>query len=335
MSINPIRAYQQTLSSALAYYKSGIEDLVHNSNVVFNTVREKGNYRSFDGPEIRHHLQFNKGGVQWATGYDFLENPPVELFNDAVFFPSAVYSPISFSGTQLRANTGDRMIPLMRNYIESATADLVDGLEVAINGNGTSFNGRDMVGLGAALPLVTNTGTYGGISRTVPEWQTTTFDAATDFPTIGTTINSTTIQPMLRRISGLRSRGNRYADLLIMSQEPFDALEASMVAHQRIVNETRLGRVGFSSLEFICGGKRLEAVLASGLNSSMPSNTVYGLESRSLYVYYRDELNFDQLFEGQGQMPINQDAIAQYLGWEGQFVLGNPLFSWRLHDSQA
>ncbi len=333
MAINPIRAYQQTLSSALAYYKSGIEDLVHNSNVVFNTVREKGNYRSFDGPEIRHHLQFNKGGVQWATGYDFLENPPIEMFNDAVFFPSAIYSPISFSGTQLRANTGDRMIPLMRNYIESATQDLVDGLEIAINGNGTSFNGRDMVGLGAALPIVPNVGTYGGIPRNVPEWQTTTYDANSAFPDIGTAINSVTIQPMLRRITGLRSRGNRYADLLVMSQGPFDALEASMVAHQRIVNETRLGKVGFSSLEFIAGGKRLEAVLASGIGSSMPADTVYGLESRSLYVYYRDELNFDQLFEGQGQMPINQDAISQYIGWEGQFVLGNPLFSWRLYDS--
>lgn len=333
MPINPIRAYQQTLSAALAYYKSGIEDLVHNSNVVFNTARERGNYVSFDGPEIRHHLEFAKNGVQWATGYDFLENPPIERFNDAVFFPSTVYSPISFSGSELRANTGDRMIPLMRNYINSATQDLVDGLEVAINGNGTSFNGRDMVGLGAALPIVTNSGTYGGIPRSVTNWQTTTWDADTDFPTIGTQVTSTTIQPMLRAILAARARGNRAADLLVMSSEHFAALEASMVAHQRIVNQTRLGAVGFSALEFIGSGRRADAVLASGLNASMPANTTYGLETRSLYVYYRDELNFDKLFEGDGLMPINQDAIAQFIGWEGQLVIGNPLFSWRFYDS--
>lgn len=333
MPINPVRAYQQTLSAALAYYKPGIEDLVHNSNVVFNTARERGNYRSFDGPEIRHHLEFAKQTPQWATGYDFLENPPIERYNDAVFFPSAIYAPISFSGTELRANTGDRMIPLMRNYIQSATADLVDGLEIAINGNGTAANGRDMVGLGAALPITVNSGTYGGISRTVAEWQTTTWDADTDFPTIGTQVTPTTIQPMIRAIMAKRSRGTRAADLLVMSEEHFNALEASMVAHQRIVNTTRLGQLGFSALEFIAGGKRMDAVLAGGINASMPPNTTYGLESRSLYIYYRDEFNFDKLFDGDGLMPINQDAIAQYIGWEGQFVLGNPLFSWRFYDS--
>lgn len=333
MAINPVRAYQQTLSSALAYYKSGIEDLVHNSNVVFNTVRDRGNYVSFDGPEIRHHLEIDKQAVQWATGYDYLANPPIERFNDAVFQPSTVYVPISFSGTELRANTGDRMIPLMRNYIKSATQDLVDGLEVAVNGNGTSFNGRDMIGFGAALPTVVNSGTYGGIPRSITEWQTTTWDADTDFPTIGTQVDSTTIRPMLSAIMAQRSRGNRAADLLIMSYEHWSALEQSMVAHQRIVNETRLGKLGFAAMEFIGGGKRAEVVLASGLNASMPANTTYGIESRSLYIYYRDELNFDKLFPGDGLMPINQDAIAQYIGWEGQMVLGNPLFSWRFYDS--
>lgn len=333
MAINPVRAYQQTLSATLAYYKPGIEELVYNSNVVFNTVRERGNYRSFDGPEIRHHLQFAKQGTQWATGYDFLENPPIELFNDAVFTPSAIYAPISFTGTEIRANTGDRMINLIRAYVQAATESLNDDLEIAINGNGTAANGRDMVGLGAALPIVTNTGVYGGISRTIPEWQTSTWDAQTDFPTIGTQVTSTTIQPMLREIMGRRMKGNRSADLLVMSQEHFSALEASMVAHQRIVNQTRLGQVGFSALEFIGSGRRADAVLASGIRSSMPANTTYGLESRSLFVYYRDEFNFDRLFEGEGQMPINQDAIAQFIGWEGQFVLGNPQYSWRFYDS--
>lgn len=333
MPINPIRAYQQALSATLAYYKSGIEDLVHNSNVVFQTVRENGNYQSFDGPEIRHHLQFAKGQTQWATGYDFLENPPNELFNDAVFFPSTIYSGVSLTGTQMRANTGDRMIPLLRSYISSASADLVDALEVAINGNGTANNGRDLVGLGAALPIVVNSGTYGGISRTNPQWQTTSWDANSAFPTIGNQVTSTTIQPMYRAILAKRSRGSRHADLFIASEEHYSALEASMVSHQRIVNENRTGRTGFDGLEFIGSGKRAKVVLASGINASMPANTTYGLETRSLYVYYRDEFAFDPLFDGDGQMPINQDALAQFIGWEGQFVLGNPLFSWRLYDS--
>lgn len=326
------RAYRQTLSAALAYRKPGIEDLVSNSNVIWNTIRENGNYRSFEGPEIRHHLQIDKQSAQWMTGYDKLKNPPIELFNDAVFMPSTVVVPISFSGTELRANTGNRLIPLMSSYIDAAENSMRDELEGSMVGDGTGQNGRSLVGLGAAVPIVTNTGTYGGISRSYTIWQTSTFDAQTFATDIGTQVNSVTIRPMLTRILGKRSRGTRAADLLIMSQEHFEALDQSLVAHQRITNE-RLGRLGFSNYEVLFGGKRATAVLASGLNSSMPANTTYGLESRSLYLYYRESLNFDMLFDGDGAMPINQDAVAQYLGWEGQFVLGNPLFSWRLIDS--
>lgn len=333
MAVVTDRAYRQTLSAALAYRKPGIEDLVSNSNVIWNTVRRNGNYRSFDGPEIRHHLQIDKQSAQWYTGYDKLKNPPVELFNDAVFMPATITVPISFSGTELRANTGTRLIPLMSSYIDAAENSMRDELEVAMVGDGSGHNGRSIVGLGGAVPIVNNTGTYGGISRTYPIWQTSTYNANTAFPDIGTNVDSTTIRPMLSRILAQRSRGTRAADLLIMSQEHFEALEQSMVAHQRIVNQTRLGELGFSALEFLGSGKRAEAVLASGLNSSMPANTTYGLESRSLFLYYRESLNFDMLFDGDGAMPINQDAIAQYLAWEGQFVVGNPLFSWRLYDS--
>jgi hypothetical protein len=223
---------------------------------------------------------------------------------------------------------------IMEVAMDGAEISMRDALEVGILSNGTGSNGRQMMGLGAAVPTTTNTGTYGGINRaTNTIWRTTTYDANSAFPTIGTNVDSTTIRPMLSKILAQRSRGNRAADLLIMSEEHFSALEQSMVAHQRIVNETRLGRLGFSALEFIGSGKRAQAVLASGLNTSMPANTTYGLESRSLFLYYHPSRNMDTLFDGDGAMPINQDAIAQFLVWNGQFVLANPLFSWKLIDS--
>ena len=43
--------------------------------------------------------------------------------------------------------------------------------------------------------------------------------------------------------------------------------------------------------------------------------------------------NFDKLFEGEGQMPIDKDAIAQFIGWMGELTMVNPLFNWRLYDS--
>lgn len=334
MAITTDRAYRQTLSASIAYMKQGFEDLVSDNIVLWNVVRENGNYRSFDGPEIRHHLQIDLPQATWATAYDKIRISPVEMFNDAVFRPTAIYGAVSFSGSELRANEGStRRIDLMSNYLEGAAQSMREQLEVGLFSNGTGFNGRQIIGLGAAVPIVTNTGTYGGISRTNAIWQTTTYDINTAFPDIGTQWDSTTIRPILSTILSRRSRGNRSADLLIMSEKPYLALEQSMVAHQRIVNQTRLGQLGFSALEFIGGGKRAEAVLASGLSTSMPAETVFGLESRSLYLYYRDSMNFDEVHDGDGARPINQDAIAQLIGWEGQFVVGNPLFTWRAYDS--
>lgn len=224
----------------------------------------------------------------------------------------------------------------MDEYIESAENSMVDAMEVAIHSDGTADGGRQLVGLGAALPIVTNTGTYGGINRaTYSLWRTTTFDADTDFPTIGTQVDATTIRPMYETILAQRSRGTRGANLLIASKEHYLAYSASLVAHQRITSGGLMGRLGFTSLEFAGAGKRAEVVLASGIGTSMPSNTTYGLESRSLYLYYHPDRNMVPLFDGDGAMPINQDAIAQFLVWNGEFVLGNPLFSWRLIDTDT
>lgn len=335
MAVTTDRQYRQLLSTAMAYRKPGLEDLVSNSDPVWNTIRENGNYRPYSGPEIRVHLLINKQDAQWFTAYDKLKNAPIELVNDAVFTPTNIAVPISFSGTELLANEGaGRVMDIMEVAMDGAEMSMRDALEVGILSDGTGFNGRQMAGLGAAVPTVTNTGTYGGISRATNQiWRTTTYDANSAFPDIGTNVDSTTIRPMLSRILAQRSRGNRAADLLIMSEQHFSALEQSMVAHQRIVNETRLGRLGFSSLEFIGSGKRAQAVLASGLNTSMPANTTFGLDTRSLFIYYHPSRNMDTLFDGDGAMPINQDAWAQYLVWNGQFVNANPLFTWKLYDS--
>ena len=226
------------------------------------------------------------------------------------------------------------MFDIVDGTLEAAENALVDAFDEALHGDGTADGGKAIIGLAGAVPIVPTTGVYGGIDRaTVPMWRTSTFDANSDFPDIGTQVDATTIRPMLSRILSQRSRGNRAADLLIMSEEHYFAYDAATTAIQRIAREGSLGSMGFSAIEYVGGGKRAEIVLASGLNSNMPSNTTYGIETRSLMLRYREGYNFATLFDGDGQMPINQDAIAQFIGWEGELTLTNPLFTWRLYDS--
>ena len=335
MAIVTDRQYRQILSTALAERSSGIEDLVSDSVVLYNVLKDKGRIRPFSGPEIRQTLQFNKQEAQWIRGYDFLANPPIELWNDAVWTPKTVFVPMSLTGQEMRANEGENQIfDIVDNYLEAAERALVDAFDEALHGDGTADGGKAIIGLAGAVPIIEANGVYGGIDRnTVTLWQTTTFDAQTDFSAIGTQVSSTTIRPMLSSIAAKRSRGTRYADLLIMSEEHYFAYDAATVAIQRIAKESRLGSLGFRGLEYVGGGKGAEIVLASGMNTNMPANTTYGIETRSMAIRNRASLNFANLFDGEGQKPINQDAIAQFIGWEGELVLSNPLFTWRLFDS--
>jgi hypothetical protein len=337
MALVTDRQYRQILSTALAERSSSIEDLVSDSNPLYNVLKRKGRFRSFSGPEIRQTLQFNKQDAQWYKGYDFLANPPIELWNDAVWTPKSVVVPVSLTGQEIRANQGANQIhDIVDGTLEAAESALVDEFDNALQGDGTSDGGKALIGLGATVPIVTNTGIYGGISRVdQPLWRTTSYDAQTAFTDIGTQVNSVTIRPILSRILSQRSRNTRAADLLIMSEEHYWAYDAATTAIQRITREDSLASLGFSSIEYVGGGKRAEIVLASGLNNSMPANTTYGIESRSMAIRYREGFNFATLFGEDGQKPINQDAIANFIGWEGELTLTNPLFTWRLFDSNA
>jgi len=336
MAINAVTAYQQVLSMALEERAPAWQDLVSNSNALLAVLRRKGLWEPYSGPRIRETLQIAKQDAQWYSGYDFLDNPPIELFNDAYYTPKMVAVPISLTMEEILNNQGaNQLKPVLKSYMMAAESALEDAMDTAIHSDGTANGGKQLTGLAAAVPIVTNSGTYGGISRTDNAiWRTTTYDVNSAFTSIGTGVSSTTIRPFLNRIMTARSRGRRHADLLLMSPEHYEAYDAATLAIQRLSNgSSELGKLGFSTLEYIGGGKRAEIVLDGGIGSNMPANTTYGLDTDSLRLRYNPSRNFDKLFEGDGQKPLNQDALAQFIGWMGELTMTNPLFNWRMYDS--
>ena len=330
--------YQQILSMALEDRSSGYEDLVSNNNALLLTMRKKGLWQTYSGPRIRQTLQIGKQIAQWYNGYDQLLNPAVDLFNDAYFEPKQVVVPIILSMQEILNNSGDsQLLDVFDQYMEAAERSLEDTLDAALYGDGSANGGKQLTGLATAVPILPATGTYGGIDRTQAAnaiWRTTTYDAHV-FPVagIGTQVNSTTIRPYLNVIMTKQSRARQYADLLLMSPEHYSAYDAATVAIQRQTNETSLGKLGFTALEYIGGGKRAELVLDGGIGSNMPANTTFGINTDSFRLRYHPQRNFDKIFDGEGQMPIDKDAIAQMIGWMGELTQVNPLFNWRFYDS--
>lgn len=326
--------YRQVLSTALAYRKEGIQDLVFNSNPVSAVLRENGRFKSFTGPEIRVSLMIDKLTGQWIAGYDKFDIQAKELVNDAVFTPKTIVVPFSLTGQEIRANRGRTQVHnLVRTYMENAEQSARDLWEISLHSDGTGAAGREMIGFGGALPIVNTSGIYGGIDRaTQAIWRPGVYNAASDFTAQGITgWDSTTVRPIMERVTALRSKGQRRPGLWVMDLNAYQALSASMVAHQRIVKaDTQVGRLGFDALEVATPAGRVEAVCATGVGTVMPANTAYALDMEALSVYQRPEANWDPLFPGDGMQPINQDATAQGIIWEGELVLENPRYSSRV-----
>lgn len=336
MPINPDRNYGQLLTAATARRSRAIQNIVYNSTPLTALLLDKNKIRTkrAGGPELRIPVQFDKLSAQWFTGYDKIEITPKELLNSAVFPWSRVVSPFSLTGTELLFTAGEEeVIDLMETYMSAAEQGVKEEFEVSLVGDGTAAGGRQMVGLGGAIPILPNTGVYGGIDRaTVANWRTSTFNIVSGDVAGYTSWDVTTVRPIIERIALARSRNGRYADYLVADALAYEPISASFVAHQRIVSE-RLGRLGFSGLTYITPAGPVDIVAAGGIGNVMPANTVFGIDSEGLAIYAFPGQEFAPFHPGNGMRPINQDAIAQGIVWSGQMVLENPLFSYRIRTT--
>lgn len=333
--VTQIDHYRQILSMALEDRSQGYQDLISKSTAFYAVLKRKGLWKPYSGPRIRERLLIDKMDGQWYNGFDILANKPIELFNDAYFTPKMAVVPITLSNEEILNNEGEnQLLDTMESYLEVAELSMTEMMDAALHGDGSANGGKAITGLNAAIPELPDRGVYGGIPRAdVAKWRTSAFDVKKVFPDIGTKVDRITIRPLLNRIMTQRSRGKRHADLLLMSPEHYEAYDAATAAIQRIAKEDGLAKLGFSSLEYIGGGKRAEIVLDGGIGSNMPAHTTYGLDTDSMRFRYNPKRNFDKLFPGDGLMPLNQDAIAQFIGFMGELTNCNPLFSWRLFDS--
>ena len=166
-------------------------------------------------------------------------------------------------------------------------------------------------------------------------WRTQTFNANSFATDIGTQVNSTTIRPMLNpgygQMSPRRPPAGPPPDVAGALRR-LRRGDGGDPAHHHEHQRPRQARL--PDPRDISGSETgAEIVFGGGKGSLMPANTTFLLETDSLRMRYNPNRNFDTLFKGEGQMPINQDAIAQFVGWMGELTMVNPLFNGRFYDS--
>ena len=269
-------------------------------------------------------------GNKPCTGYDKLEITPKELLSTAVYNWARCVGMFSLTGTELLYNSSsEEVIDIMETYMDAAEQSVKEAFEESLIGDGTANGGRQMTGFGAAIPIVPNVGTYGGIDRaTVANWRTSTFDIPAGDVSGFTSWDSTTARAIIERITLQRSRGGRYPDLIIADANSYEAISSAFVAHQRLASE-RLARLGFTGMTIVTPAGPVDVIAAGGIGNVMDSDTIFGIDTKGAALYTYPGQEFVPFHPGDGMRPINQDAIAQGIVWTGQFVLENPLFTYR------
>jgi len=334
MSLTSVEKNQELMSLALEDRSKSYQDLVSNANPLLHVLQDKGNWKPYSGVTIRETLLYAKSGnTQWYNGFDFLANAPAELFNDAEFRAKMVAVGVSMANEDILNNDGDaQLMDIMEAHLAAAENELQDEVDTSLQSNGTRFSGKELSGLQLAIPTVVDSGTYGGIDRSANAiWDTSAFDA-NSFMSAYTQVTATSIRPMLNQIMTNRSRGKNGADLFLMSPEHYAAYDAATVAIQRVNDVTDMGKLGFQSLKYFGAGRQAQIVQAGGIGSTMPANTTYGISTDNMRMRYNPGRNFDRIFK-EAMMPINQDARVQYIGFMGELTMNNPLFMWKLFDS--
>jgi hypothetical protein len=333
MAINPRFDAGQALTVSVANRQKAIQDIVYDATPLTKILRSEGRIKvkRAGGPELRVPVMFDKLEAQWFTGYDIINITPKELLNSAIFNWSRVVAPFSLNGTELLYNSGEEeFIDLAATYIEAAEMAAKEAFEQGMVSDGTADGGRQMQGLGVAVPIVTNAGTYGSIDRgTVAEWRTSFYDISSGDVSGYTAWDSTTARAIVSKVALARSRNGRYPDLWIFDANMWEPVEASFVAHQRFASE-RLARLGFSGLTYMTAAGPVDLVAAGGIGNVMPANTAFGIDTKGLSIYEFPGQSFVPFHPGNGLRPINQDAVAQGVVWSGQLVLENPLFTVRV-----
>lgn len=337
MAINTNERLQEAFSLALEDRSRGYQDLVSNSNAILYLMKKRNQFKSFSGPTIRERLLYAESGTYTRyAGYQYLNPTPAELFNDAEFTPKLAAVSVTLSGEDILKNSGsNQLMDVMESHIEAAEVELVDRFVEDLHGAGTADN--QIGGLQLAIPTDPTSGTYGGISRADNAiWRTTAYDVDTDDITgDGTTtqVNKASIKPIFDNIMIERSRGTKGPNVIVCAQEHYVAYTEATTDIQRIQDENELGALGFTNLKYYGAGKSVDVVLEGGIGSAMPANVSYFIDTSALTFRFHPDRNFVKF--GGKQMPINQDAMVQHIGFFGNLTLRNPLHMAKLYDSDT
>jgi hypothetical protein len=305
-----------------------LADNVTNNNALLRRLKDRGNVKTFSGGNvILQEIMYNDSttnNTNSYSGYEVLNVSQNSPISSAQFSITQYAAAVSISGLEMIQNSGkEAIIDLLDGRMMVAEAQLANRIGADIYTDGTGNSGKNITGLGAAVPDAPSTGTYGGINRAnYTFWRSQKYSGVTDG---GSAVSASNIQSYMDSLAVQLIRGTDKPDLIVADSNYYRLYLQSMQSIQRVTdggNSTQ--GAGFASLKYYGAGMASDVVLDGGIGSNATANHMWFLNTK--YLMFRPHVDRNFVPIGGERQAVNQDAIVKLIGWAGNLTSSGPQF---------
>jgi len=316
-------AISDVIATTIQSRTGEIADNVTKNNAILVKMKEEGNIKTFSGGNvILQELSFQaNANAGWYSGYEALPVGAQDVISAAQYDIKQAACPITMSGLEMLQNSGkEEIIDLMESRIKVGESSMANLITQGVYSDGTANGGKQIVGLLTAVSKTPTSGTYGGIDRSAwsfwqNQYQITSGGSASN------------IQSRMNTLYAKCVRGADHPDLIMADNGYWAFYMSSLQANQRFM-DAKLADSGFVTVKFM----NSDVVLDGGIGGYAPTNTMYFLNTKYLFLRPHRERNFTTLDPGK-RYSVNQDAVVQLLAWAGNLTTSGAQFQGVMADS--
>ncbi len=309
--------------------RSGVlADNLTNNNALLAALQEKGNIKTFSGGNvILEEIMYNDPATDNSgsySGYESINISPDSPISAAQFSIKQYADSVSISGLEMLQNSGkEAIIDLLDSRMDVSEARLLNRIAADIYTDGTGNGGKNITGLGAAVPDAPTTGTYGGIDRaTWSFWQSKKYSGVTNG---GAAVSAANIIQYMTALSIQLVRGRDMPKLIVADNNYYSLYVNALQAIQRVSSDgSGSAGAGFAKLKFYGGGVSADVVLDGGIGAAATANHMWFLNTN--YIKWRPHADRNFVPIGGERQAINQDAIVKLYGFAGNLTMRGSQF---------
>jgi hypothetical protein len=326
-------AVSDIIATTIQSRSGELADNVTNNNALLSRLKRRGNVRPFSGGNvILEEIMYNDTATVNAnsySGYELLNVSPNSPISAAQFNIAQYAAAVTISGLEMLQNSGkEALIDLLEGRVKVAESQLLNRISQDLYLDGTGNGGKNLTGLGAAVPDAPSSGTYGGIDRaTWAFWRSVKFSGVTDG---GGAVSASNIIGYMTKLAIQLVRGVDKTDLIVADNNYYALYAQALQAIQRVTSdgsESDAG-AGFQSLKFYAGGASADVVLDGGVYSGTTgatANHMWFLNTKFMHFRPHRDRNFVPI--GGDRQAVNQDAVVKLFGWAGNLTSSGSQFN--------